>query len=311
MALVKTAEYYFARFELNFSHRGVVDGASYTDVQAQLPALEPADGHLGRRRALFIWNICRRGWVLPVIAVGLWAFVSLVVGTIYPAGIQHFKVKPNEFAKERQYIARNIDATRDAFNLDKVDVKQLRLLQELGPTDKSVVDSNRTTIDNARLWDPTIIGSTYQPLQALADLLPVQRRRRRPVHRRRPDQPELAVSARELEQRAPAEPDRGSTEHLVYTHGYGVDRVADESATSDGQPELPPQRHPGQAAGHLARPTGRAGLLRREPQRLLDRRRASRRSSTTPARASATHRPATPARTASSCRASSARRPSR
>ena len=39
MALVKTAQYYLGRFELNFSTRGVVEGASYTDVKAQLPAL--------------------------------------------------------------------------------------------------------------------------------------------------------------------------------------------------------------------------------------------------------------------------------
>ena len=50
--------------------------------------------------------------MLPVIAVGLWAFVSLIVGTIYPAIIQHVKVKPNEFANEQKYIDRNI--ARDA-----------------------------------------------------------------------------------------------------------------------------------------------------------------------------------------------------
>jgi len=37
--------------------------------------------------------------VLPVIAVGLWGFISIVVGTIYPAYIQRFDVKPNEFTK--------------------------------------------------------------------------------------------------------------------------------------------------------------------------------------------------------------------
>ena len=40
---------------------------------------------------LFIWNIWRRGWVLPILAVGLWGFVAVVVGTIYPAVIQRFQ----------------------------------------------------------------------------------------------------------------------------------------------------------------------------------------------------------------------------
>ncbi|MDP6077084.1 MAG: UPF0182 family protein, partial [Acidimicrobiales bacterium] len=38
IALVKAADYWLARFELTTSTRGVVDGASYTDVKAELPA---------------------------------------------------------------------------------------------------------------------------------------------------------------------------------------------------------------------------------------------------------------------------------
>ena len=75
MALVKTAQYYLGRFELNFSTRGVVEGASYTDVKAQLPALNLLIFISIGAAGLFLWNIRRRGWVLPIIAVGLWAFV--------------------------------------------------------------------------------------------------------------------------------------------------------------------------------------------------------------------------------------------
>src|SRR5215207_3272926 len=101
MALVKTAQYYLGRFELNFSTRGVVEGASATDVKAQLPALN-----------LLIF--------ISIVAAALWAFVSLVIGTIYPAAYQQFKVGPNEYQAESKYIDRNIRATRDAFGLDTV-----------------------------------------------------------------------------------------------------------------------------------------------------------------------------------------------
>ena len=50
---------------------------------------------------LFIVNIFRRGWVLPVLAVGLWVFVAVVAGGIYPQFVQRFQVQPNESAKER------------------------------------------------------------------------------------------------------------------------------------------------------------------------------------------------------------------
>src|SRR3954471_21279850 len=160
MALVKTAQYYLGRFELNFSTRGVVEGASATDVKAQLPALNLLIFISIVAAVLFLWNIRRRGWVLPIIAVGLWAFVSLVIGTIYPALIQQFSVGPNEFAKEKTYIARNIRATRDAFGLDRVETKDFDFtsLKSLPQQDaQALVDSNTGTIENARLWDPNVI----------------------------------------------------------------------------------------------------------------------------------------------------------
>src|SRR6185437_4875226 len=123
MALTKTVEYYLARFALTLSHRGVVDGATYTDVKAQLPALNLLMLISVAAAILFIANIFRKGWVFPIIAVGLWGFISIVVGTVYPAIIQRFVVQPNEFAKEETYIKRNISATRTAFGLDNISVK--------------------------------------------------------------------------------------------------------------------------------------------------------------------------------------------
>jgi uncharacterized protein len=120
MAFTKTAQYYLARFELVFSTRGTVDGATYTDVKAQLPALNFLMIISVAAAVLFVVNIRRRGWVLPVIAVGLWGFISIVVGTIYPAYIQRFSVKPNEFTKEQPYINRNLAATRFAFGIDHI-----------------------------------------------------------------------------------------------------------------------------------------------------------------------------------------------
>ncbi len=223
MALVKTADYYFSRFELNLSDRGVVDGASYTDVKAQLPALNFLIFVSIIAAALFIWNIWRRGWVLPVIAVGLWAFVSLVVGTIYPAVIQNLKVNPNEFATERPYIRRNIAATRQAFNLSSIDVQDFNYSQDLQP---AVVDANRPTIDNARLWDPTVIRSTYQTLQALQTYYRINDVDVDRYTPRRPDDAGAAVRARAQQQRAaqPVVGQRAPRVHARVRRG----RVADQ-----------------------------------------------------------------------------------
>src|SRR5438067_2066340 len=82
LALLKAAGYWLQQYQLDFSSRGVVQGASYTDVKAQLPALKLLIVISLFAFGLLIYNILRRGWALPIIAVGLWAFVSILVGAV-------------------------------------------------------------------------------------------------------------------------------------------------------------------------------------------------------------------------------------
>jgi len=217
MALVKTAEYYYGRFELNFSTSGAVDGAGYTQVKAELPALNLLIFISIVAAALFLWNIWRRGWVLPIIAVGLWGFVSIVVGTIYPAMVQQFRVKPNEYAKERPYIARNIRATRDAYKLSRIDSQNFPFEPELT---QQLARNNQTTIDNARLWDPDVIAATYGQVQEQqtyynVDDVDIDR------YTVNNGTVQTAISLREIN--GSALPTQSwINQHVVYTHGYGV-----------------------------------------------------------------------------------------
>jgi uncharacterized protein len=237
MALVKTAQYYLGRFELNFSSRGVVEGASYTDVKAQLPALNLLIVISIFAAGLFIWNIQRRGWVLPIIAVGLWGFVSIVIGTIYPAAIQQFKVGPNEFQTEAPYIDRNIRATRNAFGIETVNTDnfQFKTFKEVPPAEATaVVDSNKGTINNARLWDPGVIQDTYNSLQNLqtyyqigdvdVDRYLVNNETR-----------QVLIAARGLNS-ADLPSQSFVNRHIIYTHGYGVVASPSNTASSDGSP---------------------------------------------------------------------------
>ena len=121
LALLKAVGYWLARYELTASTRGAVKGATYTDVNAQLPALELLAIISLLAAALLIVNVWQRGWRLPVIAVGLWVLVAIVAGTAYPAFVQRFQVQPAESRREEPYIERNIEFTRKAYNLDAVD----------------------------------------------------------------------------------------------------------------------------------------------------------------------------------------------
>ena len=238
MALVKTAQYYLGRFELNFSTRGVVQGASYTDVKAQLPALNLLIVISIFAAGLFIWNIQRRGWVLPIIAVGLWGFVSIVIGTIYPALIQQFKVGPNEFQTEAPYIDRNIRATRAAFTLDRVKTDDFNFETfNKVPSDEAnaIIDSNEGTIDNARLWDPAIIQQTYNAVQNLQTYYQIGNV---DVDRYLVDNEvrQVLITARGLNS-ADLPSQSFVNRHIIYTHGYGLVAAPGTAATSDGSPD--------------------------------------------------------------------------
>ena len=229
MALTKTYQYYLAQFALTKSKAGFVDGATYTDVHAHLPALRLLIVISVAAAGLFIVNIWRRGWVFPIIAVGLWGFISIVVGTIYPAVIQKFQVQPNELTKEQPYIVRNIAGTRAAFGLDKIDTKTFAYDPAL---DKAATTAAKPTLDHARLYDPLPAQDAFKvtqeitPFYAFTDV---------DADRYKigsdPTEPVLA-SVRELDL-AHLPDNSWTSQHLVYTHGFGAVAAAANQVNVD------------------------------------------------------------------------------
>jgi uncharacterized membrane protein (UPF0182 family) len=166
IALAKAAGYFYQRYTLTTSTNGYVEGATYTDVHARLPAIELLFWLSLLAAAILLFNIWRQGWTLPVLALGIWAFVALIIGVIYPAVLQVLKVTPAQSTLELPYIARNISATRDAFNLNHVVQKPF---EGVSTVDKTTIDTNAQTLANIRLWDPDpqISQQTFQKLQGL------------------------------------------------------------------------------------------------------------------------------------------------
>src|SRR6266568_8487492 len=164
IVLVKAWGYYLGKFDLLVSPRGVVTGASYTDVHAQLPALKLLVFIAIACALLFLINIRFRGWALPGFGIGLLALTSIVAGAVVPAVVQKLRVAPQEFQKERPYIARNIEATRFAFGLS--DVKTVNTSPTNDITLQQVQD-NAPTVSNIRLWAPARLQQTYESLQRI------------------------------------------------------------------------------------------------------------------------------------------------
>ncbi|MGH3926188.1 MAG: UPF0182 family protein, partial [Pseudonocardiaceae bacterium] len=164
IVLVKAWGYRLGQFDLLVSERGVVTGASYTDVNAHLPALRLLVVIAIVCAVLFLVNIRFRGWALPALGIGLLALSSIVVGAVYPAFIQRFRVAPQELQREQLYIERNLEATRAAFGIDDVDVRTYPAV----PTfTQEEIEAAPTTVENIRLWNPTIIRNSFLQLQRL------------------------------------------------------------------------------------------------------------------------------------------------
>ena len=109
IVLAKAVGYWLDRYGLLYSLRGVVQGGSYTDINAVLPAKTLLVGIAIICGLLFFANIIVRNVLLPAGALALLVVSSIALGGIYPALVQQFQVKPNEVAKESEYIERNID----------------------------------------------------------------------------------------------------------------------------------------------------------------------------------------------------------
>lgn len=246
LALIKAADYWLQRYELTTSTRGVVEGATYTDVNAQLPAIYLLLLIALLSFCLFIANIWRRGWVLPVLAVGLWAFVAIVAGGIYPTFIQRFQVQPAESTKERPYIRDNIEATRSAMNLGEVETQTFEYDESLTASD--LID-NAETVRNIRLLDPGIVADTYQRLQADRGFY---RFNDLDVDRYEIDgqTTQVVIGARELnEAGVPQQSWEGKT--LAFTHGYGAAMAPANAVNSAGQPNFVVKNVPVQSPDNI------------------------------------------------------------
>ena len=152
IAFMKAIGYLLAKWHLVASTNGYVQGAGYTDIHARIPALTILF-YLSIGSALILLaNVRRRGWSLPVVAVGLWAFVALVIGVAYPSILQAVKVSPNQASLETVSIERNIGATRTAYGITGVSSQTFPGATKITP---SQLAAAQPTINNIRLWDPS------------------------------------------------------------------------------------------------------------------------------------------------------------
>ena len=248
-AFLKAAGYLVGRWSLVTQANGYVQGATYTDIHARMPAMTILMFISIACGLILLANVFRGGWTYPSLAGVLWAFVALVIGVAYPAGLQTFKVSPAQSSLEIPYIAMNIHATRDGYGLNHVVRHNFAGSNAISNQD---LKDSQDTLNNIRLWDPSSnIGlETVQRRQAIQSYytfttLAVDR------YRINGKVTPVLVGARQLNQNnLPAR--SWVNQHLQYTHGYGmVISPANEFDSTTGNPNFVLQNIPPKSSSGL------------------------------------------------------------
>lgn len=232
------ARTFIARYELLYSHRGVVYGAGWTDLHAQLPAYNVALVALTGCLIFFLYasftSSTRRTIGIYLASAALLGGIWIVGLQIIPDIIQHFRVAPNELPLESPYLERNIKFTKEAYGLTNV----AEIEFPVNPSPSGVLaQSDLTIINGIRLWAPDILKAVNDQTQFIR------------LYYNFPDVDvdrymlngkltQLMLSLRELNiGRLAAQSRTFQNETMIYTHGYGDVAAPVNKFTHEGLPE--------------------------------------------------------------------------
>jgi uncharacterized membrane protein (UPF0182 family) len=242
--LLKAVAYWLDRYGLAFSPRGIVTGPAFTDVNAVLPAKTILAIVALICAGLFIANLWFRGWTLPLVSAGVLVVSAVVIGGVYPALVQQFRVKPSESDREAPYLKRMIEQTRYAYGLDQnVESSDYQAKTTADPAQLRADAANTASI---RLLDPNVVTPTYDQLQQIrgyygfAESLDIDRYQ---VNGKSVD---TVIAVRELDLNGLSESQNNwINKHLVFTHGFGVVAAPGNTVDADGKPlfserDIPP-----------------------------------------------------------------------
>jgi uncharacterized membrane protein (UPF0182 family) len=259
MTVVVAWGQYLNIYHLLYSRWGVVTGAGWTDVHVRLPAylivaavtlllglsaLVPAIycrlARLFQRRRLFTEN---GALIVPAVSwLGIFGFWLLALG-VAPVLVQWLRVQPSEITLEAPYIANNIEFTRRAFQLDKIEEREFSVSPTLT---QDTLSNNQYLLSEVRLWDWRALEAVYKQFQEIRlyyEFSDVDVDRYRTARGYR----QVMVSAREMETaNLPAESRTFVNLRFKYTHGYGLAMAPVSDFTADGLPnflikDLPPR----------------------------------------------------------------------
>ena len=226
---------YLGRFEQLFEDHTIFAGVTYTEAHVTLTGLLVVSIALAAGGLLALVNAVsapRVRWLVLAVAPAAVCYILTGFASWY---VTSFIVKPNELVREAPFITHNIEMTRRAFGLDRVE-------QHPFPADSGVeavdADRNQDTLQNIRLWDWRALQDTLRQIQEIRtyyDFPDIDIDRYTVNGSTR----QMMLAARELNiDKLPESSRNWINEKLIYTHGYGVTMNPVNGFTPEGLPTL-------------------------------------------------------------------------
>ena len=244
------------QYDLLHSTSGALYGAGYTDIHVKLlmyrlllvMAVLGAAGvivALKKKRPILILAV-----PAAMIAVG-------IIGAGAGAVVQNFVVSADEINMESPYLARNIEFTQYAYNLNNVSVRVFPVNNNLTRED---IDNNYETISNIRINDYEPVRRFYNNVQTIRPYyvftdVYVDR------YMINNEYTQAYIAAREIDDTSSSPiPQTFLNSHIKYTHGYGITLSRVDRISASGLPEMllrniPPVSDVSEI--DMARPNGR------------------------------------------------------
>ncbi|MDP2856480.1 MAG: UPF0182 family protein [Bacillota bacterium] len=244
---IRACGYQLDIWRLVYSPRGVIFGASYTDIHAELPALRILAVLSVLVGLVVLLTAGRRSMRPAFLAVAVLLISSVALRQGFTTLVQRVVVSPDEIAKEKPFIENNIRMTLRAFGLENVIERPYSAVSSLT---RREIDRNSETLSNVRLWDWRPLKQTFSQLQEMrlyytfndvdTDRYTIDGKYR-----------QMCLAVREMNQENLA--DQAKTwinKHLKFTHGYGLVMSPANEVGQQGLPiftvkDIPPNASPG------------------------------------------------------------------
>lgn len=230
LSLLIGGGYWLKTYSLVYSTRGVAYGASYTDVKITL-LFYKVIAVACILASIIVFVSILKSMFRPIIIAIAGIVVLIVLEPIVAIVTQQFVVKPNEMELEKPYIGYNIDATKKAFGVDNISVKEIEPNEDLKA---STLEENKDIIENLKVNSTGPLLSFYQQVQLIKNYYEFNDADidRYDING---EYTQVFISPREINRDAMT---TWQNKHLRYTHGYGVAMSKVNTVTDAGQPDF-------------------------------------------------------------------------